>query len=254
MQMGMRLEGKVAIITGGGGGIGSATGEIFCREGARVALIDVIGDVASAAAERIRGAVPGAVVEGFVADLGQESEAERIVRQIASRMDGVDVLINNVGIRRYDAVADASWDKWDDILRVNILSYVSMVRAALPHLRKSGRGSIVNVASTGAMFGRKGMAAYDSSKAAVLALTRTIAHEEAEHGIRANSICPGYTRTLFHLKRLGEDAVDSIVPPCVLKRWAEPEEMAFPLLWLASDEASYITGANIMVDGGYIGP
>ena len=252
--MGKRLEGKVAVITGGGGGIGSATGEVFCREGARVALIDMAQDVAFAAAERIRAAVPGADVQGFVADLGTESEAGRVVAQIVAAMGGVDVLINNVGIRRYDAIADASWDRWDDIVRVNVLSYVSMVRAALPHLRRSGRGSIVNVASTGAIFGRKGMAAYDSSKAALLALTRTIAHEEAEHGIRANAICPGYTRTVFHLKRLGEEAVDGIVPPCVLKRWAEPREMAFPLLWLASDEASYITGANIMVDGGYIGP
>lgn len=142
----------------------------------------------------------------------------------------------------------------EDILRVNILGYVSMIRASLPALRKSGKGSIVNVASTGAMFGRKGMAAYDSSKAALLALTRTVAHEEFEHGIRSNSICPGYTRTTFHLKRLGEAAVDEIVPPCVMKRWADPKEMAYPLLWLASEEASYITGSNIMVDGGYIGP
>jgi 2-hydroxycyclohexanecarboxyl-CoA dehydrogenase len=248
--MGMRLEGKVAVITGGGGGIGSATGEIFCREGARVALIDVSEDVAADAAGRIRAAVPGA----DVADLGTESEAGRVVGQIVAALGGVDILVNNVGIRRYVTVEQASWDKWDDIVRVNILSYVSMVRASLPHLRKSGHGSIVNVASTGAIFGRKGMAAYDSSKAAVIALTRTIAHEEAQHGVRANSICPGYTRTTFHLKRLGESVVDGFVPPCVMKRWADPKEMAFPLLWLASDEASYITGANIMVDGGFIGP
>ncbi|OYU47857.1 MAG: short-chain dehydrogenase [Rhizobiales bacterium PAR1] len=249
-----RLERKVALITGGGGGIGSAAGEVFCREGARVALIDMSAEVLNEAVTRIRAAVPGADVHGFVADLGREDEANRVVQQIVDVLGSVDILVNNVGIRRYDAVEDAAWDKWDDILRVNVLSYVSMVRAALPALRKSGRGSIVNVASTGAVFGRKGMAAYDSSKAALLALTRTIAHEEAEHGIRANTICPGYTRTVFHLNRLGEAAVDSIVPPCVMKRWADPKEMAFPLLWLASDEASYITGANIMVDGGYIGP
>jgi len=252
--MAMRLKGKVALITGGGGGIGAATGEVFCREGAQVALIDMSAQSVESAAAAIRDAVPGAKVHGFVADLGVESEAARVVGEIGARFGGADILINNVGIRRYDSVADASWDKWDDILRVNVLSYASMVRAALPHLRKSGKGSIVNVASTGAVFGRKGMAAYDSSKAALLAFTRTIAHEEAEHGIRANAICPGYTRTVFHLKRLGEDAVDAIVPPCVMQRWADPKEMAFPLLWLASDEASYITGATLMVDGGYIGP
>ncbi|MGL4324379.1 MAG: SDR family NAD(P)-dependent oxidoreductase, partial [Beijerinckiaceae bacterium] len=220
----------------------------------RVALIDTAGEVARGAVESIRAAVPGADIQDFVADLGIENEAGRVVQQVAAAMGGVDVLINNVGIRRYDAVENASWDKWDDILRVNILSYVSMTRAALPYLRKSGKGSIVNIASTGAVFGRKGMAAYDASKAALLALTRTIAHEEIGHGVRANSICPGYTRTPFHLKRLGESAVDEIVPPCVMQRWADPKEMAYPLLWLASDEASYMTGANIMVDGGYIGP
>jgi 2-hydroxycyclohexanecarboxyl-CoA dehydrogenase len=249
-----RLEGRVAIITGGGGGIGSATGEVFCREGARVVLLDLSAELAQSAAERIRSAVPGAKVLGLAGDLGIEREAERLVQDVISAMGGVDILINTVGIRRYDAVADASWETWDDIIRVNVLSYVSMVRAALPHLRKSGHGSIVNVASTGAVFGRKGMAAYDSSKAALLALTRTIAHEEAEHGVRANAICPGYTRTTFHLNRLGEAGVEAIVPPCVMKRWADPKEMAYPLLWLASDEASYMTGANVMVDGGYIGP
>lgn len=249
-----RMEGKVAVITGGGGGIGSAAGKIFAREGARVALVDVARDVAENAAERIRSEIPGAQVQGFVADLGIEEEADRVVKDVVAAFGGVDSLVNNVGIRRYDPIEQAHWGTWDDIVRVNILSYVSMTRAALPHLRKSGRGSIVNVASTGAVFGRKGMAAYDASKAAVLALTRTTAHEEIEYGIRANAICPGYTRTVFHLNRLGEAGVNEIVPPCVMKRWADPEEMANPLLWLSSDEASYMTGATVMVDGGYIGP
>jgi 2-hydroxycyclohexanecarboxyl-CoA dehydrogenase len=252
--MSKRLSGKVAVITGGGGGIGSAAAEIFAREGAKVAIIDMNPAIAGAAVDRIRAGVADADVLGFAGDLGVESEAGRLVGGIEAAFGALDVLVNTVGIRRYDAVSDASWDRWNDILRVNVLSYSSMVRAALPALRRSGRGSIVNVASTGAVFGRKGMAAYDSSKAALLAFTRTIAHEEAEHGVRANAICPGYTRTTFHLNRLGEAGVDAIVPPCVMKRWADPTEMAYPLLWLASDEASYITGATIMVDGGYIGP
>lgn len=252
--MGQRLASKVAVITGGGGGIGAAAGRIFCEEGARVALVDMSAEIAAAAAENIRSQVAGADVRAFVADLGVEADAGRVVAEVVDAFGGADVLVNNVGIRRYEPLADAPWSAWDDILRVNVLSYVSMTRAALPHLRKSGRGSIVNVSSTGAVFGRKGMAAYDSSKAALLALTRTAAHEEAAHGIRVNAICPGYTRTPFHLKRLGEAKVDEIVPPCVLQRWADPSEMAYPLLWLASDEASYVTGATIMVDGGYIGP
>jgi 2-hydroxycyclohexanecarboxyl-CoA dehydrogenase len=248
--MGNRLNGKVAVITGGGGGIGSAAGRIFCDEGARVALVDQSEDAVASAVHEIRQTLPGADVHGFIADLGVEAEADRIVAEVVARFGGIDVLVNNVGIRRYEAMADAPWETWDAIIRVNLLSFVSMTRAALPHLRRSGRGSIVNTSSTYAVYGRKGMGAYDATKAGVLALTRTLAFEEGEHGIRVNAICPGYTRTPFHVKRMGAQAVDDLVPPCVMKRWADPSELAYPMLWLASDEASYVTGSTFMVDGG----
>jgi len=246
-----RLEGKVAIITGGGGGIGSAAGEIFCREGAKVALVDRDREVVQAAEDEIRRRVAGAQIAGFVADLGEERAAQVVVDEIIAAFGGLSVLVNNVGIRRYEPVADAPWELWDDILRVNLLSFVSMTRAALPSLRSSKVSSIINVSSTGAVYGRKGMGAYDSSKAGVLALTRTLAFEEAEHGVRVNTICPGYTRTPFHVNRLGAEAVDALVPPCVMQRWATPAELAYPMLWLASDEASYVTAATFMIDGGF---
>jgi 2-hydroxycyclohexanecarboxyl-CoA dehydrogenase len=246
-----RLEGKVAIITGGGGGIGSAAGKIFCEEGAKVALVDRDAGVVDAATEDIRRQVTGAQVKGLVADVGEESAAQTVVDAVIRDFGGIDVLVNNVGIRRYEALADAPWDTWDDIMRVNLLSFVSMARAALPALRRSGRGSVINVSSTGAVFGRKGMAAYDASKAAVLSLTRTLAFEEAERGVRVNTICPGYTRTPFHVNRLGGKEVDAMVPPCVLRRWGTPAELAYPMLWLASDEASYVTAATFMIDGGF---
>lgn len=245
-----RLEGKIAIITGGAGGIGSAAGEIFCREGARVALVDVSGDLAAAAAEMIRRKVEDADVRGFSADLAVEAEAGRVVQQVIAAFGGIDILVNNVGIRRYEAIADAPWEAWDAIVRINLLSFVSMSRAVLPFMRERGKGSIINVSSTYALYGRKGMGAYDATKSAVLALTRTLAFEEAEHGIRANAICPGFTRTPFHETRLGKAAVDELVPPCALKRWAAPSELAYPMLWLASDEASYVTSATLMIDGG----
>lgn len=247
----LRLEGKVAMITGGGGGIGSAAGKIFCEEGAKVALVDREFDVVRAAEEEIRRRVSGAQVAGFVTDLGEERAAQIVVDKTIAAFGGVDVLVNNVGIRRYEPVAEAPWETWDAIVRVNILSFVSMARAALPALRRSGRGSIINVSSTGAVYGRKGMGAYDATKAAVLALTRTLAFEEAEHGVRVNTICPGYTRTPFHVNRLGAQQVDALVPPCVLQRWATPAELAYPMLWLASDEASYVTAATFMIDGGF---
>lgn len=248
---GGRLKGKVAIITGGGGGIGSAAGRIFCREGASVALVDRDAAVVEAAAEAIRGSVAGAQVVGLVADVGEEAAAQVAVDATLRAFGTLDVLVNNVGIRRYEAVADAPWGAWDDILRINLLSFVSMARASLPALRRSGQASVINVSSTGAVFGRKGMGAYDAAKAAVLALTRTMAFEEGEHGVRVNAICPGYTRTPFHVNRMGSEAVDALVPPCVLRRWGTPDELAYPMLWLASDEASYVTGATFMIDGGF---
>lgn len=245
-----RLQGRVALITGGGGGIGSAAGGIFCKEGAIVALVDRDAEAVQAATEQIRRQVTGARVEGFVADLGEERAATAVVDQVLSAFGKLDVLVNNVGIRRYEALADASWDTWDAIVRVNLLSFASMARAALPALRKSGRGSIINVSSTYAVYGRKGMGAYDATKAAVLSLTRTLAFEEGARGVRVNAICPGFTRTPFHVNRLGAAKVDELIPPCVLGRWADPVELAFPMLWLASDEASYVTAATFMIDGG----
>lgn len=247
---GNRLQDRIAVITGGGGGIGSAAGRLFCQEGCKVALIDMEKGSIESAVEDIRTHVPGADVYGFVADLGEESAAQQVVDKILRQFGKIDILVNNVGIRRYDALADASWDKWDAIVRVNLLSFVSMSRAVLPTMRDNGRGSIINVSSTYAVYGRKGLGAYDATKSAVLSLTRTLAYEEGEHGIRVNSICPGFTRTPFHVKRMGEEQVNDLIPPCVMKRWAEPAELAYPMVWLASDEASYVTAATFMIDGG----
>jgi 2-hydroxycyclohexanecarboxyl-CoA dehydrogenase len=253
--MGNRLSGKVAVISGGGGGIGSEAGRIFCEEGASVLLVDLSEQAVVEAAERIRAVVPGARVVPFAADLGVEEAAYDAADLALTEFGGIDVVVNNVGIRRYDALADATWDLWEDIIRVNLLSYASLTRAALPSMRERGKGSVVNVSSCHAVIGRKGMGAYDASKAAVLGFTRTLAWEEAPHGIRANAICPGYTLTPFHIKRAEQagksrEEVARFEPPCILGRWADPKEMAYPLLWLASDEASYVTGATLMVDGG----
>jgi 2-hydroxycyclohexanecarboxyl-CoA dehydrogenase len=248
--MSNRLKGKTAVISGGGGGIGSAAGRVFCAEGAKVALLDQDEAAVQGAVREIRDALPDAEVHAVVADLGIESEAARAIGEVVARFGGLDVVVNNAGIRRYEAIADAPWSTWDAIVRVNLLSFASMARAALPHLRKAGRASIINVSSTYAVYGRKGMGAYDATKAGVLALTRTLAYEEAEHGIRVNAICPGFTRTPFHEKRMGKQAVDDLVPPCVMRRWADPAEIAYPMLWLACDEASYVTAATFMIDGG----
>lgn len=245
-----RLANKVAIVSGGAGGIGSAAARLFCREGAQVALVDLDAASLQAVADAIRSDVAGAQLSCIAADLREERSAQDIVEQVLNLYGGISVLVNNAGIRRYEALADATWEAWEEIIRLNLLSVASLSRAALPALRQCGKGSIINVSSTYAVYGRRGMGAYDATKSAVLSLTRTLAYEEAAHGVRVNAICPGFTRTPFHIQRLGAENVEKITPPCVMKRWADPIEMAYPMLWLASDEASYVTAATLMVDGG----
>jgi meso-butanediol dehydrogenase/(S,S)-butanediol dehydrogenase/diacetyl reductase len=146
--------------------------------------------------------------------------------------------------------------EWQRLFSVNVLGAVNFCKSALPALRGSGNASIVNVSSCYAVTGRKGMPIYDATKAALLSLTRTLAFEEAEHGVRANAICPGGTLTPFTMGRGAErgekpeDMAKEQRSDSLLRRWARPEEIAFPALWLASDESSYMTGATIMVDGG----
>ena len=251
-----RLAGKAAIVTGGGAGIGAATASIFCREGAAVTLVDRDEAALRETATRIRAALPEARVSWFVADVGDETLAAQAVVHALEAFGRLDVLVNNAAARNYLAVADASAQDWQAIVNVNLVGTANYCRAALPALRQSGRGAIVNVSSCYAVTGRKGMPIYDATKAAQLALTRTLAFEEAAHGVRANAVCPGSTLTDFHVGRAkakGKD-VEQLKTErsstSLIGRWAAPEEIAHPILWLASDEASFITGTTLMVDGG----
>jgi 2-hydroxycyclohexanecarboxyl-CoA dehydrogenase len=245
-----RLQGKVAVIAGGGGGIGSAAARLFLEAGGRVALIDQDQAALTLVAAEATGTASALDVRAFTADLSVEAEAERVVTDMVAAFGTIAILVNNAGIRRCALVADAPWNAWEAIVRINLMSFMSMSRAVLPVMRATKSGSIVNVSSTYAVYGRKGMSAHDATKAAMLSLTRTLDFEEAEHGIRINGICPGFTGTPFHERRIGKAAVDALVPPCALQRWAEPIEMAYPLFWLASDEASYVTSATFMIEGG----
>lgn len=171
-------------------------------------------------------------------------------------MGGLDILVNNAAMRNYSAAADATAAEWHAMVGVNLVGMSNYCRAALPALRTAGTGSIVNVSSCYAVTGRKGMALYDATKAAQLAYTRSLAFEEAAHGVRANAVCPGSTLTDFHVGR-AQGAGKSVEQlkverkdTSLIGRWASPEEIAWPILWLASGEASFITGTTLMVDGG----
>jgi meso-butanediol dehydrogenase/(S,S)-butanediol dehydrogenase/diacetyl reductase len=251
-----RLEGKAALITGGGAGIGAAAAQLFCAEGAAVMLVDANAEGLSKTADAIRKEIPSARVETFAADVSDDAQAARAVQRALDALGALDVLVNNAAMRNYTAIADTSPAEWQAMVGVNLVGIANYCKAALPALRRSGRASIVNVSSCHAVTGRKGMGIYDATKAGILSMTRTLAFEESAHGVRVNSVCPGSTLTDFHVDR-GKAAGMSLETlkgerrdTSLLGRWATPQEIAWPILWLASDEASFITGTALMVDGG----
>ena len=250
-----RVANKTAIITGGAGGIGAATGLLFCEEGARVALVDSDREAMDAAVADIRAKVPGARVEEIVTDVGKQESAADAIATARKAFGPIDVLVNLAGMRSYESLADASAKTWERILSVNLMSYAWFTQAAIADLR-ARRGNIVNISSTHGVNPRAGMGQYDVTKAGIISMTKTLAFEEAKHCVRVNAVCPGLTLTPFHRKRYaaaGRTQADidaEGLEGCLLRRWADPREVAFPILWLASDEASYVTGSVLMVDGG----
>jgi len=252
----MRLLDKTAIITGAGAGIGAATALLFCREGASVTLVDADLAALDRTLEAIKLALPHARLLVHTADVSHEAQALAAIEKTLQAWGKLDILVNNASMRNYSALANATTAEWQAMVGVNLIGCANYAKAALPALRLSGKGSIVNVASCYAVTGRKGMGLYDATKAAQLAMTRTLAFEEAAHGVRVNAVCPGSTLTDFHINKAtaaGKD-IEKLKTErqttSLLGRWASPEEIAAPILWLASDEASFITGTSLMVDGG----
>lgn len=254
--MGTRMIGKTAIVTGGAGGIGAAIGELFCVEGGNVVLVDRDPDILREAAGRLRSLGSQVKVESYVGDVSNFDHATGAVEHAIKSFGGLNVLVNNAAIRNHSSVAESEPKEWNGLFSVNVLGAVNFCKAAMEELRRSGNGSIVNIASCYAVTGRKGMPIYDATKAALLSLTRTLAFEEAQYGVRANAVCPGGTLTPFTVGRgkargeAPEDMANEVRSDSLLRRWAKPQEIAYPVLWLASDESSYMTGATIMVDGG----
>lgn len=251
-----RMAGRTALITGAGAGIGAAASHLFCQEGAAVLMVDANAEALERTREAILQALPGARLACATADVSDEAAAAAAVGQCVQQWGGLDTLVNNAAMRNYSAVADATAAEWQAMVGVNLVGMSNYCRAALPALRQSGTGSIVNVSSCYAVTGRKGLALYDATKAAQLAYTRSLAFEEAAHGVRANAVCPGSTLTDFHVGR-ARNAGKSVEQlrterkdTSLIGRWASPEEIAWPILWLASREASFITGTTLMVDGG----
>ena len=251
------MAGRVALVTGGGGGIGEATARLFAEEGGAVALVDIDHRAAETAAAAIAAAVSNASLLPLAADVAREPEAQRAVTEAVRRFGALHALVNVAGIRAYTPLAEATDEDWRRIVEVNVLATAFCAKAALPALRAANEATIVNVSSVFGVIGRAGMGQYDTTKAAVLGFTRALAVEEAPHGIRVNAVCPGGTITRYHIERAARQGVSEAElrrtrahDNGLFGRWAEPREVAYPILFLSCSESSFITGTTLMVDAG----
>jgi len=249
-----RLEGKVAAITGGASGIGEATARLFMEEGARVAIADMDTERGARIATEVLAA--GGEILFVEARMDREAEAAAFIRRTVERFGRLDILVNNAGMRLYQTVTEASEESWDAILGVNLKGYAFCAKAAILEMRRTGGGSIVNVASIRAIVAGGNMVQYDATKAAVVGLTRGMARDHAAEGIRVNAVGPGPIFTRFHERRAAaagktpEEFQGEFGRSTMLKRPGTPREVAACILFLASEEASYVTGTCLFVDGG----
>jgi NAD(P)-dependent dehydrogenase (short-subunit alcohol dehydrogenase family) len=245
----MRLEGKVALITGGGSGMGKVASELFAREGARVVLTDVADEAGEAAAAAI-----GDAAQYVHADVSNEADADAMVRSAVDRFGRLDVLYNNAGVMLPDDGSVDSTDAaiWDTTLAVNVKGVAFGCKYGIPAMLRTGGGSIINVASFVAWVGAAtSQTAYTSSKGAVLAMTREIAVEYARKGIRCNALCPGPIETPLLMQLLSDEQKrQRRLVHIPMGRLGRAEELANAALFLASDDSSFMTGASLIVDGG----
>lgn len=249
-----RLAGKVAAVTGGASGIGEATVRRFVAEGAKVCFADMDEERGVQVAAELNAS--GETVLFVPTRTEDEMQATAFIDAAVARFGRLDILVNNAGIRHYHGILDTDSTTWDRILGVNVKGYAFCAKAAVAAMKAGSGGSIVNVSSNRSTAAGGNMVEYDTTKAAVIGLTRGIAYDHAKHNIRSNAISPGPVFTRFHEKRaaaLGktpEEFVKGFGQGGMMKRPARPEEIASAILFLASDDASYITGANLMADGG----
>jgi 3-oxoacyl-(acyl-carrier-protein) reductase len=242
----VRLKDKVAIITGAGSGIGEATALRFVKEGAKVVINDVNLEGANSVLEKIKEMGGKAIV--LKADISKKEGVEGMMQKVVEHFGKLDILVNNAGINRDAFTKKMTEEDWDLVIRINLKGTFLCCQAAINTMGKQGFGRIINTSSIGSL-GNPGQANYSASKSGVIGLTKTLALECARYGITVNCVAPGATKTPMTVK-MPENIFQMITEKIPLKRWAEPDEIANMHVFLASDEASYITGQVIFVDGG----
>ena len=248
-----RLDGRVAVITGAANGIGRATAVIFAREGAKLVLADVNEKGLDETQGRVKG--EGGDVVARVTDVAVEEEVKKLIQLALKRYAQIDILCNNAGISGgLSKLKEQDADEWRRVFEVNVMGAVYGTKYVAPHMESRKYGAIVNTASVAGVRSGAGGNAYSASKAAIINLTQTAACDLGGYNVRVNAVCPGLietamTKPLFdYAREKGKE--EKLGYRCELRRYGEPEEVARAILFLASDEASYITGQALPVDGG----
>lgn len=244
----MRLKDKVAIITGGSRGIGYATAEAFLREGATVIITASRQDSADQAVVRLKEKYPDAVVAGISPNLSSLSEVKEAFREVSAKYGCFDILVNNAGVSESTPFTEYTEEAFDKVMDLNVKGVFNATRAASECMVARGKGVILSTSSMVSIYGQPGGIAYPASKFAVNGLTVSLARELGPKGIRVNAVAPGITETDM-MKAVPKEVIDPMIAQIPLRRLGQPEDIANAFVFLASEEASYITGVVLSVDG-----
>ncbi|WP_413198883.1 SDR family NAD(P)-dependent oxidoreductase [Nostoc piscinale] len=251
----MELANKVALVTGGSSGIGRATAKLFAAEGAKVAIADIDTTGGLSLLEEIKNS--GGEATFHNCDVSDENQVQYWIESVVNQWYSIDILVANAGILAIGSLEKAGNFDWDKVLGTNVKGYAFCAKYAIPHIRERGGGAIVNVASIAALIAFPNFALYNTTKGAVVQLTRSLAHDLATENIRVNCVCPGVIDTL-QIQQFAdwqgvtkEEAINQLAATIPVKRLGQPQEVAQAILFLASDKASYITATSLVIDGGY---
>ncbi|MDD5598147.1 MAG: 3-oxoacyl-[acyl-carrier-protein] reductase [Victivallaceae bacterium] len=244
-----RLEGKVALVTGGARGIGKAICKRLADEGAKLAIVDILLAVAEQTAAEFKAA--GIDAAAFAADVSKLESANETIDAVLEKFGKIDILVNNAGITRDTLIMRMTEQDWDLVIAVNLKGTFNFTKAACRPMMKARSGKIVNIASVVGRMGNAGQANYSASKAGVIGLTKTTAKEFATRNIQVNAVAPGYIQTEMTGK-LSENATDAFLSVIPMKRGGTPEDVANVVYFLCSDDSNYVTGQVINIDGGML--